>query len=191
MSATNQNSTTSMSSEDITAAINMATLASADSSNEHSPPEPTNKESAPEVEVLGVKCSKLLGIGTESRRSCPNMAVDSILKRKTSYCKSCAEELKEIDRQRKKQKRAEEKEQKKKQENAPPKMLELVREEKVQDSIRGHGNVKVFIPSLALLSQIVGLRFVFHHDMESIFRDTSSLPVKDCLARTQRNQQKK
>ena len=108
MSATNQNSTTSMSSEDITAAINMATLASADSTNKHSPPEPTNKESAPEVEVLGVKCSRILGIGTESRRSCPNMAVDSTRKRKTPYCKSCAEELKEIDRQRKKQKHTEE-----------------------------------------------------------------------------------
>ena len=191
MSATNQNSTTSMSSEDITAAINMATLASADSTNKHSPPEPTNKESAPEVEVLGVKCSRILGIGTESRRSCPNMAVDSTRKRKTPYCKSCAEELKEIDRQRKKQKRAEEKEQKKKQENAPPKMLELVQEEKVQDSIRGYGNVKVFIPSLALLSQIVGLRFVFHHDMGSICRDSSWFAITDCLARQQRNQQKK
>ena len=52
-------------------------------------------------------------------------------------------------------------------------MLELVQEEKVQDSIRGYGKVKVFIPSLALLSQIVGLRFVFHHDMESICRDSS------------------
>ena len=102
MSATNQNSTTSMSSDDIAAAINMATLASADASNGHSPPEPTNKESAPEVEVQGVKCSRILGIGTESRRSCPNMAVDSTRKRKTPYCKSCAEELKEIDRQRKK-----------------------------------------------------------------------------------------
>ena len=70
MSATNQNSTTSMSSEDITAAINMATLASADSSNEHSPPEPTNKESAPEVEVLGVKCVRIFGKGRESKRSC-------------------------------------------------------------------------------------------------------------------------
>ena len=139
MSATNQKSTTRMSSGNITAAINMATLASADSTNKHSPPEPTNKESAPsstqptpkgrsklsnnkphvvvnkevslhqksEVEVLGVKCSRILGIGTESRRSCPNMAVDSTRKRKTPYCKSCAEELKEIDRQRKKQKRAE------------------------------------------------------------------------------------
>ena len=101
MSATNQNSTSTMSSDDIAAAINMATLASADASNGHSPPEPTNKESAPEVEVLGVKCSRILGIGTESRRSCPNMAVDSTRKRKTPYCKSCAEELKEIDRQRK------------------------------------------------------------------------------------------
>ena len=80
------------------------------------------------------------------------MAFDTTRKRKTPYCKSCAVELKEIDRQRKKLKRAEEKEQKKKQENAPPKMLELVQEEKVQDSIRGYGNVKVFIPSLALLS---------------------------------------
>ena len=62
MSATNQNSTTSMSSDDIAAAINMATLDSADASNGHSPPEPTNKESAPEVEVLGVKCSRILGI---------------------------------------------------------------------------------------------------------------------------------
>ena len=190
MSATNQNSTTSMSLEDITAAINMATLASADSTNKHSPPEPTNKESAPEVEVLGVKCVRIFGKGTESKRSCQNMAVPSSLKRKSPYCESCATELRELDKKRKKQKRAEEKEKKKQKENAPPKMLELVQEEKVQDSIRGYGNVKVFIPSLALLSQIVGLRFVFHHDMGSICRDSSWFPVKDCLARTQRNQQK-
>ena len=50
---------------------------------------------------------------------------------------------------------------------------------------------KVFIPSLALLSQIVGLRFVFHHDMGSICRDSSWFPVTDCLARQHRNQQKK
>ena len=121
MSATNQNSTTSMSSDDITAAINMATLASADSTNKHSPPEPTNKESAPEVEVLGVKCSRILGIGTESRRSCPNMAVDSTRKRKTPYCKSCAEELKVLDRQRKNKNAQNKKSRKRNKRTLPPK----------------------------------------------------------------------
>ena len=254
MSATNKKSTTSMSSDDITAAINMATLASghtnptqneqsstftqptADSTNKHSPPEPTNKESAPsstqptpeersklspkstsfkpttapsnnephvvgnkevllhqksEVEVLGVKCSRIFGKGTESKRSCQNMAVPSSRKRKSPYCESCATELRELDKKRKRDKRAAEKEQKKKLDNAPPKMLELVQEEKVQDSIRGYGNVKVFIPSLALLSQIVGLRFVFHHDMGSICRDSSWFQVQDCLARNQRYQKNK
>ena len=67
MSATNQNSTSTMSSDDIAAAINMATLASADASNGHSPPEPTNKESAPEVEVLGINALGFLGRGQKVR----------------------------------------------------------------------------------------------------------------------------
>ena len=138
------------------------------------------------MEVLEVKCSKIFGKATESSRSCPNMAVASNRKRKSPYCDSCARELLEKDRQRKRHKRAAKKEQKKKQENAPPKMLQVVQEEKVQDLIRGYGSVKVFIPSLALLSQIVGLRFVFHHDMGSISRDSSWFPVRDCLARRQR-----
>ena len=124
-----------------------------------------------EVEVIGVKCSRIFGKGTESKRSCPNMAVSSTRKRKSAYCESCEKDLKAIDRERKKQKRAEEKEQKKKRENAPPKMLEVVQEEKVQNLIPDSGSVLLLIPSLALLSQIVGLCFVFHHDMGSIGRD--------------------
>ena len=177
MSASNNKSTTSVSSEEITAAINMATLAgghtnptqneqaspftqpTADSTNKHvllhiSPPEPTNKESAPsstqptleersklspkstsskpttapsnnephvvgnkevllpeksEVKVLGVKCSRIFGKGTESKRSCQNMAVPSSLKRKSPYCESCATELRELDKKRKREKRKAEK----------------------------------------------------------------------------------
>ena len=40
------------------------------------------------------------------------------------------------------------------------------------------------MPSLALLSQIVGLRFMFHQDMDSIGRDSSWFEVEDCLKRT-------
>ena len=76
MSATNKKSTTSMSSDDITAAINMATLASghanptkkeqtststqptADSTDINSPHEPTNKESAPSSTQLTPKEKK-------------------------------------------------------------------------------------------------------------------------------------
>ena len=122
MSATNQNSTSTMSSDDIAAAINMATLASADASNGHSPPEPTNKESAPEVEVLGVKCVRIFGKGTESKRSCQNMAVPSSLKRKSPYCESCATELRELDKKRKKNKNAQKKKRRKsKKRTLPPK----------------------------------------------------------------------
>ena len=259
MSTSNEKSTTNVSSDKITAAINMVTLASTNTNRtqneqaststqpttdstgkqllvETSPPESTKKESVPsstqrtpketnelspestsakpttapsnnephavgnkevlvpeksEVEVLEVKCSRIFGKATESRRSCPNMAVVSTLKRKSPYCDSCTRELREIDRQRKKLKRLKEKEQKKKQENAPPKMLQLVQEEKVQDLITDSGSVKVLIPSLALLSQIVGLRFVFHHDMSSISRDESWFTVIDCLARQQRSTKQK
>ena len=115
------------------------------------------------------------------------MAVVTTLKRKSPYCDSCTRELRELDRQREQQKCAEEKEQKKKQENAPPKMLRLVQEEKVQHLITDYGSVKVCIPSLALLSQILGLCFVFHHDMSSISSDESLFTVIDCLARQQRS----
>ena len=169
MSTSNEKSTTNVSSEEITAAINMATLASTTTNHtqneqasistqpttdstgkpllvETSPPESTKKESVPsstqrtpketnelspestsakpttapsnnephavankevlapeksEVEVLGVKCSRFFGKGTESKRSCPNMAVASTLKRKSPYCGSCTRDLREIDSQRK------------------------------------------------------------------------------------------
>ena len=149
MSTSNEKSTTNVSSDKITAAMNMVTLATTNANPnpneqaststqpttdstgkqllvETSPPESTKKESVPsstqrtpketnklspestsakpttapsnnephavankevlahdksEVEVLGVKCSRMFGKGTESKRSCPNMAVSSNRKR--------------------------------------------------------------------------------------------------------------
>ena len=58
-------------------------------------------------------------------------------------------------------------------------------QEKVTPLIQGHGKVRVIIPSLALISQIMGLRFMFHQDMDSIIRDLSWFKVEDCLKRAQ------
>ena len=46
--------------------------------------------------------------------------------------------------------------------------------------------IRVIMPSLALLSQIVGLRFMFHQDMDSIGRDSSWFKVEDYLKMTTR-----
>ena len=43
-----------------------------------------------------------------------------------------------------------------------PQKVELVAQEKVAPLIQGYDKVRVIMPSLALLSQIVGLRFMFH-----------------------------
>ena len=67
-----------------------------------------------------------------------------------------------------------------------PKKVELVVQEKVAPLMHGYDKVRVIMPSLALLSQIVGLRFMFHQDMDSIGRDSSWFKVEDCLRRTTR-----
>ena len=54
-----------------------------------------------------------------------------------------------------------------------PKMVELVAQEKVAPLMHGYEKIMVIMPSLALLSQIVGLHFMFHQDMDSIGRDLS------------------
>ena len=51
-------------------------------------------------------------------------------------------------------------------EETPPEILELIKKEKLADLMHGNERVKVVMPSLALLSQIVGLRFVFHQDID-------------------------
>ena len=53
-----------------------------------------------------------------------------------------------------------------------PRKVELVVQEKVTELIQGYDKVMVIMPSLTLLSQIVGLRFMFHQDMDSIIRDS-------------------
>ena len=65
-----------------------------------------------------------------------------------------------------------------------PQKVELVVQEKVAPLLQGYDKVRVIMPSLALLSQIVGLRFMFHQDMDSIGRDSSWFKVEDCLKRT-------
>lgn len=60
-----------------------------------------------------------------------------------------------------------------------PQKVELVAQEKVAPLIQGYDKVRVIMPSLALLSQIVGLRFMFHQDMDSIGRDSSWFEVED------------
>ena len=54
-----------------------------------------------------------------------------------------------------------------------PKKVDLVAQEKVTPLMHGYDKVMVIMPSLALLSQIVGLRSIFHQDMDSIIRDLS------------------
>ena len=54
-----------------------------------------------------------------------------------------------------------------------PKKVELVVQEKVAPLLQGYDKVRVIMPSLTLLSQIVGLRFMFHQDMDSIGKDSS------------------
>ena len=67
-----------------------------------------------------------------------------------------------------------------------PKKVELVAQEKVTPLMHGNDKVMVIMPSLALLSQIVGLRFMFHQDMDSIIRDSSCFKVEDFLKRATR-----
>ena len=67
-----------------------------------------------------------------------------------------------------------------------PQKVELVVQEKVAPLIQGYDKVRVIMPSLALLSQIVGLRFMFHQDMDSIGKDSSWFEVEDCRRRTTR-----
>ena len=67
-----------------------------------------------------------------------------------------------------------------------PQKFELVVQEKVAPLLQGYDKVRVIMPSLALLSQIVGLRFMFHQDMDSIGRDSSWFEVEDCRRRTTR-----
>ena len=67
-------------------------------------------------------------------------------------------------------------------EETPLKMLELTKKEKLVDLIHGNDMVKVDMPSFAVLYHIVGLRVVFHQDMDSIFRDSSWLDVTNLLA---------
>ena len=87
-------------------------------------------------------------------------------------------------------KEEEEQKDKTQREETPPKMLELIKKEKlVDDLMHGNDRVKVVMPSLALLSQIVGLRFLFHQDMDLICRDSSWLEVTNLLAT--RNQKPK
>ena len=68
----------------------------------------------------------------------------------------------------------------------PPRKVLLVSQEKVAPLIHGYDKVMVIMPLLALLSQIVGLRFMFHQDMDSIGRDLSWFKVEDCLRRATR-----
>ena len=68
----------------------------------------------------------------------------------------------------------------------PPRKVLLVSQEKVAPLIHGYDKVMVIMPLLALLSQIVGLHFLFHQDMDSIIRDSSWFKVEDCLRRATR-----
>ena len=77
-------------------------------------------------------------------------------------------------------------------EETPTKKLEVVSEEKLTPLMHGSDKIMVVMPSLALLSQIVGLHFIFHKDMDSIYRDSSWFKVEDCLIRgTRKNTSKK
>ena len=67
-----------------------------------------------------------------------------------------------------------------------PQKVELVVQEKVAPLLQGYDKVRVIMPSLALLSQIVGLRFMFHQDMDSIGRDSTWFKVEDYLKMTTR-----
>ena len=124
----------------------------------------------------------------------------SINKRKSQYCGDFQVQLKAIESERKRKfcsaqkqnKRIKEEEEQKdkthKEENSP-KILELIKREKLADLMHGNYRVKVVLPSLTVLSQLVGLRFVLHQDMDLICRDSSWLEVTNLLAT--RNQKPK
>ena len=122
--------------------------------------------------------------------------VTSAKKCKAKYCTDCKVELKEIDKVRQAEKRQEAKKRKIQEkeltekfpkEEISPKKLNVVSEEKLTPLMHGSDKIMVVMPSLALLSQIVGLRFMFHKDMDSIHRDSSWSKVEDCLIRGTRN----
>ena len=58
-------------------------------------------------------------------------------------------------------------------EEIPRKKLYVVSEGKLTPLMHGSEKIMVVMPSLALLSQIAGLRYMFHKDMDSIRRDSS------------------
>ena len=136
--------------------------------------------------------------GKENSRHCAKMAVSSIRQWKSQYCLICQVQLKAIESERKikvlsdqrtkkRMKEEEEHKDKTQKEETPPKMLELIKKEKLADLMHGNDRVMVVMPSIALLSQILGLRFVFHQDMDSIYRDSSWLKVTDLLVRRTEN----
>ena len=175
--------------------------------------EPTSIIADEEVQVLedgpkklNVRCSRIFNWRTPNAKQCINWAVEGGRARKAKYCLTCALQLKERDNARKRKERQPGYEKKRKikqgktgeeekseeietipqEEEITQKKVELVVQEKVAPLLQGYDKVRVIMPSLALLSQIVGLRFMFHQDMDSIIRDTSWFEVEDCLKMTTR-----
>lgn len=157
---------------------------------------------------LDVRCSRIFNWRTPDVKPCTSWADEGGRARKAKYCFDCALELKERDNARKRRERdpgyvkkrkikrekceektgdeekSEEIETIPQEEEMTPQKVELVVQEKVTPLMHGYDKVMVIMPSLALLSQIVGLRFMFHQDMDSIGRDSSWFKVEDCLKRT-------
>ena len=148
------------------------------------------------MQVVGVTCSRVFNRRKHNVRHCKNIAVASAKKCKAKYCTDCEVELKEIDKVRQAEKRQEakkrniqEKERTEKfpNEEIPPKKLNVVSEEKLTPWMHGSDKIMVVMPSLALLSHIMGLCFMFHKDMDSMHRDSSCSKVDDYLIRGTRN----
>ena len=249
MSASKNTPPSNVTSDEVDAAVNMASLSSSTltmdcvarqfmrgfqentSKPTNNPPESTVEVEATstvadeEVQVLeggpkklDVRCSRIFNRHKPDAKPCTNWAVEDGRARKAKYCFDCALELKERDSARKrrerdpsyvkkrkiKQEKTGEEEKSEEIETIPqeemqkeeqkleiiPQKVELVAQEKVAPLIQGYNKIRVIIPSLALLSQIVGLRFMFHQDMDSIGRDSSWFKVEDSLQRTTRGENK-
>ena len=141
------------------------------------------------MQVVGVTCSRICNRHKHNVRHCKNIAVASAKKCKAKYCTDCEVELREIDKvrpaekcQEAKKRKIQEKEQTEElpKEEISPKKLEVVFEGKLTPLMHGSDKIMVVMPSLALLSQIGGLCFILHKDMDSINRDSSSSKVEDC-----------
>ena len=67
--------------------------------------EATSTVADDEVQVLGVKCSRIFNWRTPNAKQCTNWAVKGGRARKAQYCPTCAKELKERDNERKRKER--------------------------------------------------------------------------------------